>query len=213
MRTRSPELLLAVVAALACAGCPSLAQHQTPETVAPGKWQLAVSGGGSLYRDTQQQATTPAPAAEIALRRGLARDLDAQASAYLWGLDAGVKYRFLDGAWSAAIAPRLGFSRFVTTTSTVDSLYVWGHLPMIFGRRLGPSLTLVFGPRMLYGMYAPATGGRAHGLGFGGFAGFEVRLTSRFRLLPEVSILRSSGGEVPVRGWYGYFGPGLLVDL
>jgi len=213
VRTRSPELLLAAGVALACAGCPSLAQHQTPETVAPGKWQLAVSAGGALYRDVPQEATTPAAATEIALRRGLARDLDAQVAAYLWGVDAGVKYRFLDGAWSAAIAPRLGFSRFVGTTSTVDSLYVWGHLPMIFGRRLGPSLTLIFGPRMLYGMYAPSTGGWAQGLGFGGFTGFEVRLSPRFRLLPELSIVRSSGGTVPVKGWYGYFGPGLLVDL
>lgn len=213
MRTRSADLAVVAACGLACAGCPSLAQHQTPETVAPGKWQLAASAGGALFRDVPQETSTPSASAEIALRRGVARDLDVQVAAYVWGLDVGAKYRFLDGTWSAAVAPRLGASRFVATASTVDSLYVWGHLPMIFGRKLTKTVGIGFGPRMIYGYYLPATGGSAHGLSFGGFAHFEARLSDRFRLVPEVSVVAAPRGTVPVRGWSAYFGPGLLVDL
>ncbi len=205
--------LLAAVAAAYCTGCPSLGLHQGTEPVAKGKYQLGASAGGALLYDVPQEQRTPAPSVELSLRRGVADDADVQLKLYTLGVDVGAKYRVLRGDWSMAVLPMLGASRFGDTTTTTRSLYIWGHLPLLVGRRLSPSAQINFGPRMLYGYFFPASGGSAQGLSVGGFFNVEMRMSDRVRLVPEFSLLAALGGDVPVRGWSAYLGPGLLFDF
>lgn len=214
IRRASPAALaLASVLALATTGCPSLGLHQGTEPVANGKYQLGASVGGALFYDVPQQVRTPAPSVEVSLRRGVSENADVQLKLYTLGLDVGAKYRVLRGDWSMAVLPMLGASRFGDTTTTSSSLFVWGHLPLLIGRRVSPTAQINFGPRMLYGYFFPAAGGSAHGLSVGGFFNIEMRMTERVRLVPEVSLLGALGGDVPVRGLSVYVGPGLLFDF
>lgn len=229
MRTRSPEraearrsrgrarhaplLALSCGLALASAGCGTLATHQGTTPVEPGKWQVAASAGALLLADTEQKTTAPGAEVQLAVRRGLATDLDAGLRLSPFGLDALMKWRIVGGNWPVAVAPSFGVARTPNTALTTDALYTWAHLPILFGRRLSEHVRIHFGPHLIHGYYLPRAGGSAHGLSLGGFVNLEWSLGHRARLVPEIALFRTLLGEVPLSGWAGYVGPGVLVDL
>lgn len=220
MPTRSPErtyaglaLVGAAALGLATAGCGTLATHQGTAPVAPGEWQVAASAGVVGLVDTEQKTKAPGADVQLALRRGLTKNLDAGLKLSPFGLDALLKWRVLSGSWPVAVAPSLGVARTPRTGLTTNAFYTWAHLPVIFGHALSEKLSLNLGPHLIYGYYLPAVGGGAHGVSLGGFVNLEWRVAARARLVPEVGVFRTVVGEVPITGWMVYVGPGVLVDL
>lgn len=224
MHTRSLEpfargLLCASAAALALAtalgttGCGTLATHQGTAPVAPGEWQVAASAGVLGLVDTEQKTKAPGADVQLALRRGLAPNLDAGLKLSPFGLDALLKWRALSGSWPVAVAPSLGVARTPRTGLTTNAFFTWAHLPIIFGHAVSEKVSINVGPHLIYGYYLPAVGDPAHGLSLGGFVNLEWRVAARARLVPEIGVFRTLSGEVPITGWMAYVGPGVLVDL
>lgn len=168
---------------------------------------------GLILRDVEQKTRVPAVTADVGLRRGVGGDADVGLRLYTIGVEIGAKWRVIRGAWRVAIAPAIDYVRLRETQATVASINVFGHLPVIIGRRLSPDVGLNFGPAPMYGYYYPATGGSAQGLMIGGFGNVDVRLSQSWRLLPEMSLHRTAWGDVPISGWVGQFGVGVLWDL
>lgn len=228
MPTRSPEraglgplslrrerLACASVLALAvgATGCGTLGTHQGTAPVAPGEWQVAASAGVVGLVDTEQKTKAPGADVQLALRRGLATNLDAGLKLSPFGLDALLKWRVLSGSWPVAVAPSVGFARTPRTGLTTNAFFTWAHLPIIFGHAVSDKVSINAGPHLIYGYYLPAVGDPAHGLSLGGFVNLEWRVAPRARLVPEIGVFRTLVGEVPITGWMAYVGPGVLVDL
>jgi hypothetical protein len=210
MRAR-PDCLVA--ACLLLAGCSTLATRQTAEPVPKGRWQLSAGADFAWFRDVPQDTKVPTGMAELGARYGVGGDVDLGIRLYTIGGALGAKWRFVNRSWMLAVAPEANYVFTSETATTTRAMYLFGHVPIIAGHRFSERVGINLGPKALYGFYYPETGGQAHGISIGTFFNTDVRVSRRWRLLPEISVYRTIAGEVPIDGWYGQIGTGLLLDL
>jgi hypothetical protein len=217
LRTRRSDTLAVAIVALVTpavlGACAAMSTRQSADPVPAGSWQVSAGVDGVLYRDTEQQLTTPALQVEVGARRGVSENVDVGARVYIQGVEAGVKWRFYKRDWSIAVAPSLAASRTRDTQLTVDALYLFGHVPLLLGYRLSRSEMLNFGPRAMVGYFLPATGGHSQGASLGAFFNLDVRAGETWHLFPEAVVFHSVAGDVPIRGWIGQAGLGVAKDL
>ena len=111
--------------------------------IAPGAKQLAVHS--SLQAGTNSISTglgLPVLQQDVALRFGLAKDVDFGLRLYLFGMRADVRYRFARlGPWDVAVAPALG--GLVVPTPSYQGGVVEVVSPLLFQRDLGDRWSLV----------------------------------------------------------------------
>lgn len=213
MRARRDLAAATACVAVLHAGCSTLATRQTAEPVAKGKWQLS-GGADALYlRDVRQQTKVPSGMAELGVRYGLGGDVDVGVRVYTIGAGVGAKWRFVNRSWMLALAPEFNYVYTPENATTTKAMFLYGHLPLIAGHRFSDRMGIHFGPKSLYGFYYPTTGGQAHGLSLGVFCNTDIRLSRRWRVVPELSVYRTVTGEVPIAGWFGQLGTGVLLDL
>ena len=194
-------------------GCAPMATRKTTEPAGRGHFQGSLGIDGLLFRDTEQQVTTPGAMVDVGARYGIADDLDVGLRLYNLGVEGSAKWRFVRGGFAAAVSPAVSVARTNATQITTKATYVFADLPLILGSRLTESLTLDYGPKCVYGMYRPANGGAAHGFLLGAFVNLDVRMGRGFHFLPEIDVYGSVTGEVPVHGWIANGGLGLLKDF
>jgi len=210
-RLRLAAAPLALAAALLLAGCPSVSTLHRADPVKPGRWELGAGVDGLLLRDVPQDTRAPSGQALVTARRGLFPDLDAGFRLYTAGLDASVRWRFFRGStWRVAVIPTLGSAKTAESQTTTEAWHLFAQLPVVFTRDLRRDWTLSCGPRLLWGLYYPEGGGHAQGTMLGAFVNVEYALSSRWTLVPELSLHRTIHGEVPVDGFVLHLGAGLL---
>lgn len=183
-------------------GCASLSMKQAAEPLPAGRWEVSGALDAVAFRDIPQDTRAIAPQTEVALRRGLGAGLEAGAKLYLFGLELGGKWRFLRrDRWAVAVAPAVAFSRLRETASTTNALNLFGLVSLLIGYDLGPRSSINFGPRLLYGLYYPTTGGQEQGLSPGVFVNYVRPLGERWKVVPDLNIFRTAAGQVPIDGW------------
>lgn len=192
-------------------GCPSVSTLHRADPVKPGRWELGAGADGLILRDVPQDTRSPSGQALITARYGLLEDLDAGLRLYTFGLDASVRWRFFRGStWRVAAIPTLGSSKTAESGSTTNAWHLFAQLPVVFTRDLGPDWTLSCGPRLVWGLYYPETGGYAQGTMLGAFVNVEYAINARWAVVPELSFHRTVHGDVPVDGFVLALGAGLL---
>jgi len=195
--------------ALLGGGCASLSMKQAAEPLPAGRWEVSGSLDAVGYRDIPQQSRAAAPQVEVAARRGLGSGLEASAKLYLFGLELGGKWRFWrQGKWAMAVAPAVAFSRLRESATTTDAFNFFGLASLLIGYDLGPRSSINFGPRALYGLYYPKTGGYAQGLSPGVFFNYVRPIGENWKVIPDINVFRTAAGEVPVDGWSAQAGVG-----
>jgi len=197
--------------ALLLTGCPSVSTLHRADPVKPGRWEIGGGLDGLILRDVPQDTRSPSAQALITARHGLLEDLDAGVRLYTVGLDASVRWRFFRGShWRVAVIPTLGSSKTAESGSTTNAWHLFAQLPVVFTRDLGAGWRLSCGPRLVWGLYYPETGGTAQGTMLGAFVNTEVAVNARWSIVPELSFHRTVHGEVPVDGFVLALGAGLL---
>ncbi len=139
-------------------GCASLSTVQTAHTVKPGQTKIAANasivGGGVPGLGLETPADPPfhtvpfpIPQAELEVRHGFAERWDWGARLYLLGAAADVKFQWLQGEkWDACFAPGTTFSYLYLGSVQGGEADV--VLPVLFGRHVGESSSIVFGPKV-----------------------------------------------------------------
>lgn len=150
--------VLVSLLAYALFGCASLSTMQTAHTVAPGKTKVSASasivGGGvpGLGLETPNDppfhtVPFPIPQAELEVRHGFAERWDWGTRLFLLGAATDVKFQWLQGEkWDACFAPGTSFSYLYLGQVQGGELDV--VLPVLFGRHIGESSSIVFGPKV-----------------------------------------------------------------
>jgi len=203
--------ILVMCSAWLLTGCPSVSTLHRADPVKPGRWELGAGADGLILRDVPQDTRSPSGQALITARHGLLEDLDAGLRLYTFGLDASVRWRFFRGStWRVAAIPTLGSSRTAESGSTTNAWHLFAQLPVVFTRDLSPDWTLSCGPRLVWGLYYPETGGFAQGTMLGAFVNVEYAINARWAVVPELSFHRTVHGDVPVDGFVLALGAGLL---
>lgn len=183
--------------------------YTTPRAIARGQVTFAVAPEAT-YVAVKRRGDEGLPARKgsrfgylalppaLSVRTGLAPDADigfTLRSGFVPGVD--VKYNFYRGG-TFDLAARPGVQGFAFPD---DGLRGWVHadLPLMVGARVGERLTLVASPGVAHaknrrldvgprGYPSPGAAGR---LGLGA----QIALGDRFALFPEVTALRSLGGD------------------
>lgn len=202
-----------LVALTLLGGCAPLATRQTTEPAAKGHFQGSVGVDGILFRDTHGASTTPSGMLGLGARYGVSEDVDVGLRLYTLGVEASMKWRIVNGRVSIAVAPGVAIAVTPESALTTKATYVYAELPAIVGTRLTESASLNLGPKLLWGMYRPYSGGAAHGLLVGGFVNLDARVGRGVHVLPELGFYGTAAGEVPVRGVTGQLGCGVLKDF
>jgi hypothetical protein len=208
-------MILVPLALLLLAGCPSLSTLQTVSTVPKGKTRFAV--GAEVIGYKEKSGSVTAPQTEFGVRYGVTDDIDVGAKIYFLGAEFGGKYQFLRGALDASVAPAVSYISITSGSgsdeSKVSVAYI--HLPILLGYNVSDSLTLGFGPKVLYTIATgSATSGTdtssatASGFMAGGFVQIALKVGGAFWLAPELNIYKpfAEGAEgVLFQGGLGMF--------
>jgi hypothetical protein len=203
-----------VVFAIVAAGCPSLSTYQTAEPTPAGRWRAIAASGLVTFRDSEQQSVVPGAQIEVGARRGLGENHDAGLKLYLFGVAGDVKWRFLRrDAIEIAVVPSLDVARTAETAITTDATHLFGHVALLITRKRS-SWPVTLGPKLMYGLYLPRTGGAAQGVAVGGLVNVAIPVAAAgWKLVPEIDLYRSVGGDVPVRGFSFHAGTAIVREF
>lgn len=190
------------LALVALAGCASYATTTTARPVAPGASQttaaLEVDGFGVVEDD----ARIPMPAFAVAVRRGVARDVDLGGKLTVLplagaltaiGVEAQARWRVAgapERRWELAIAPAGGWRGVASSGARWDAAHV--VLPVVVGLNLGARRHQLFvAPKVGWQRWW-SEGAMPVDLPFGGAGvGFAWRVGRATTLVPEATVLQS----------------------
>ena len=212
------------LALLAVAGCASYGTMTTARTLPPGTTQataaLELDGAGVVEDD----ARIPSPTLAVAVRRGVARDLDVGAKLSVLpldevletiGVEAQARWRFRGDAsrrLELAVAPTAGWRGVSSSGARWDAAHA--VVPVIVGLNLGARRHQLFlSPKVGWQRWWSA-GAMPVDLPFAGAGiGFAWRVRDDLTLVPELSALQS---PTSLRGSDGmalvHLGIGLVWD-
>ncbi|MBN2800013.1 MAG: hypothetical protein JXX28_12790 [Deltaproteobacteria bacterium] len=144
-------LRLGAVAALLGAGtaCSTLSTLHGARTLDPGQTQVGVALSVQQGGNALSNAGIPLPQTELALRVGLAEDVDVGARLYLLGAGMDARYRFYhQGRWHLAVDP--GISGFwIPIGGLAKQGSVETQVPVIAELELGDNSSWSLGPRVV----------------------------------------------------------------
>jgi len=198
------------IAALACAlaGCGSVTSYQSADTLPRGDWQAMAALGTGTYTDTPQDTRTPTVTGELGARVGVADHTDVGLKLFALGIEASVRQRVLHGStWSIALLGAVNYGK------TETQILAQARLGGVATRRYSPTFSLSAGLATTGSLFVPAGGGDATGVLLGAYGSLDWRMTSRWHLVPELSLHRSLQGDVPVDGNVAQLGVAVLRDL
>lgn len=192
-----------VCGAALLAGCASISNLQTADTLGQGNFQVGVESGVlAAATSTEPLGVNQNPAwlphIDVSARFGVGDGVDLGLRAGLSFLELQGKFLFTKpGAPGVAVsfAPTVG-GLLLSGGSTTGSSGLVGllniGLPVLIGFKTSGGSEFVLGPRLqnlvlLAG--TSASGGTVYGLGAGGSLGFAWRITDNFGLMPEASIV------------------------
>jgi hypothetical protein len=198
--------------AVLCAGCPNPQTYGTPRTTPTGKIQhsLAAEAWGysahDVETDTDSSGTIPT-APTYTLRVGVADTVDIGARiSNLSSIGADVKWNFIKSdVFDMAIDPSFQFFHLSTSSGGEDGsfsvLYLNG--PLMFGINLGESVSIVPTLGVTYGWAtasvtsddASDSASGTTGIMLRPGLGFDFRISQRFALHPEVTVLKTLKGS------------------
>jgi hypothetical protein len=204
------------VAAALCTGCPNPQIYGTPRTTPVGKVQHTVAAegfgfnikypevrnaDGSTSRRPSDSATLP-NFPTYQLRVGVADTVDIGARlANMTSLGADVKWNFIKGdTFDMAVVP--GFQVFHIGSSgggtTAGYTQVYANLPLVFGINLSDAVTIVPTAGATYGFNSATVvsdddskaASSVDGIMLRGGLGFNFRISPRFAMQPEITMLK-----------------------
>lgn len=213
MRRRDRAGVAGLVVAALLGACGTLTSYQSAEPVEPGRWRVAAALTGGAFADREQETKTPTAQAEVEVRRGVAADVDAGLKLYTVGAEASARWRFAHGPWQWALAGALGGIRNEDRPLVSDGLLLHARVAAIATRRTSSRWAWSAAPTLTLSRYWFDGGGAAGGVLLGAVVNGERRLGARWRLVPELGVHRTIGGEVPVVGFVGHVGVGVALDL
>jgi hypothetical protein len=209
----SSRILLIPLASLLLSGCPSLSTLQTPRTVPKGQTRFGI--GAEAVGISSDGDSITVPQFEFSARYGLTDDIDIGAKLYAIGVELGLKYQFLRGPLDIAIAPAASYISVNTSVSGgsgegADASVSVAHLhaPLLLGYNVSDSVTLGFGPKLLYVISTASVSSEdatdtvtGDGLLVGGFFSVPLRVGNAFWIAPEVNVYKPIGEDGLV--WQG----------
>ena len=199
MRIRNPELLAALSSCLVA--CAPTTIYRSAHPVDRGAWRGSAAIGLGALRDTEQDTRIPILPIEVAARRGVTGDLDLGGRLYTFGAEINATFRVhRRGPWAIGLVPALGGLKSRRNNVIPEAIHLHAALTVPVTYTLNPRVDLSFGPLSGWGLYWPEGGGHAQGLWLGAFTNLDIRIGTRWHLLPELSVFRVATGEVPVRG-------------
>lgn len=220
---------LLVVAAGLCTACPNPNTYGTPRTTPAGRVQhtIAVEGFRFTVDDTKNgggsdSATLP-NAPTYQLRVGLVDQLDIGVRvSNLTSVGADLKWNFIKSpSFDMAIAP--GFQAFhigaSSNSATSSYTQIYGNLPLLFGINLSESFSIVPTAGVMYGNSSASvvsgdgssSAASVDGLMMRGGLGFNLRVSPKFALQPEITYLKYLNGDNdPAISWL-VFGVGFNI--
>jgi hypothetical protein len=193
----------ALGAALLLQGCPSPNVYQTPRTTPKGKTSHTLSAEAFAFVDTDETSgerdvqSAPLPPSYTA-RFGLSREVDlgVRLANMMSLLGVDVKWNFVRGETvDVAVAPAFHWASWVQALNGVDSQIAHLHLPLLIGINVAEPLSVVVVPGITYGHGSDSSFGRSIGDGADGVLarlgfGINARITRKFAIQPEVTLLR-----------------------
>jgi hypothetical protein len=182
-----------VILSLLAAGCASMSNVQTADTLGKGNFQAAIEPG--LWGGASAAGVAAIPHVDASVRFGVSERVDLGVRAGSSFLELQSKFMFTDPEnplWAGSIAPTLGgifasgSSQASMGSSNATGIFNLG-VPVLVGLKLRGGHQIILGPRvqtlLVFGSGSPTT----VILGLGSSVGFAWRLTDNFILLPEVS--------------------------
>jgi hypothetical protein len=221
MRLIGPlRVATAVAAAFLLSGCPAPNTYTTPRTLDRGDLQLqaAVEGFGASFHQQVPNAVigthtetvtafTPLTPPTLGVRYGVAEGFELGARlANLASLALDAKVRLLKGTFDLAIDPGLqAYHLSVAGTDpsnlpvSQDAFILYLHAPLLVGYNFSEAVSLVLSPGFTYGLatkqinvgsnaeQAQGASGVMARIG----VGVDIRVSKKFAIHPEVTILKS----------------------
>lgn len=204
------------VAAALCTGCPNPQTYGTPRTTPVGKVQhtMAAEGFGFNIKYPDVKAadgttiTRPSDSGTLPnlptyqLRVGVADTVDVGVRvANMTSLGADVKWNFIKGdTFDMAAVP--GFQVFHIGSSgggaTAGYTQFYAHLPLVFGINVSDAVTIVPTAGVTYGVNSAtvvsddgsSAASSVDGLMLRGGLGFNFRVSPKFAIQPEITMLK-----------------------
>ena len=190
------SIFLIFLLAMLFSACASVSTMQTPAVVPEGeiRWAIASTGTGT---DGENVASSAEPNFEVAMRYGVAHNVDIGLKLDFLGAQIGAKYQILGGDFDLAIGLEAGYQ-------WLKSMDVGGEpddpsthlillqLPVLMEYHFNPYVGLAFGPKFM-GLIAAKSDDRADlwkdsGFYGGLMIGLPLRLTTGVWFMPEFNI-------------------------
>ena len=181
-----------VIFSLLGAGCASMSNVQTADTLGKGNFQAAIEPG--LWGGASTAGVAAIPHVDASVRFGVSDRVDLGVRAGSSFLEFQSKFMFTDPAnplLAGSIAPTLGgifassSAQSSTGSSNAQGIFNLG-VPVLVGFKLHGGHQIILGPRVQT-LFVFGAGQSSVILGLGSSVGFAWRLTDNFILLPEVS--------------------------
>lgn len=190
-----------LVLPLVAAGCASISNVQTADTLGRGNFQIGIEPGVLGVASGSGLATVPH--IDAAVRFGVSEGVDLGVRAGFSFLELQGKFLFTrPGAPNLAIsfAPTVG--GLVTSVGTSSLAWLNIGLPVLVGIKFSGGHELVIGPRLqnLVVLGGSTSAGGIYGLAVGSSLGFAIRLSDFFGLLPELSAVYPVAGGAAFAG-------------
>ncbi|MFO0599519.1 MAG: hypothetical protein U0228_29710 [Myxococcaceae bacterium] len=195
-----------VVAAGLTAGCASISNVQTADTLGKGNFQVSAEAGAlgvgntTLPSGTGTQNPLVVPHVDVSGRFGISEGVDLGLRAGMSFLEAQAKFLFTTPGAPIAVSLAPTFGGLVLGSGGATGGVGLGILnigiPVLIGFKTRGGSEFVLGPR-LQNLIAFTSGtgtSTVYGLGAGGSLGFFLRVSDNFGLMPEASLV------VPVVG-------------
>jgi hypothetical protein len=201
MHNAPMRTVFAGLLAIISAGCASLSNMQTADTLGRGNFQVGVETGVLSAASTSAPVGDGNPSwlphVDVSARFGVSEGVDL-------GLRAGLSFLELQGKFlftkpgeriAVSFAPTAGGLLLGGSASTSSSLVGLLNiaLPVLIGFKTSGGSEFVLGPRVQNLVLLAGTS-TVYGVGVGGSIGFAIRFTDNFGLMPELSLV------VPVAG-------------
>jgi hypothetical protein len=201
---------------LALSGCPNPNTYTTPRTIDPGKveWQVApeviAANYNAAYGSTDANGNPiktnvssvwpmlPTVGARIGVAEGLEIGLRLPNQEPLAG---DVKIRLLKGSFDVALDP--GLQLYYGSVNGSGFAVVYLHAPVLLGINLSEKVSLVLSPGLVYAQnsasntFPTGVAGASTAAGFMARlgVGFDFRISHKFAIHPEVTLVRQFTGS------------------
>lgn len=173
------------------AGCASISNVQTADTLGKGNFQVGIEPG--VWGVAAPQGSTFIPHVDGSVRFGVSEGVDLGVRAGFSLIEFQSKFLFTkpgDQHLAISLAPTIG--GFVGGGGNSSAAWLNLGVPLLVGIKLAGGSELVIGPRLqnliIWSSSSTSTSATAlYGLALGSSVGFAWRISDNFGLMPEVS--------------------------